>query len=128
MAPSAGLGVTRCAMPPRAARRSATVTARGPTGPHAVDGPLPGAPVPRAASTLPKRVRKDKADAHTGRWCNCVRLKAFAIMMVLSDSEIIVAHRSRSAQGWVHFITTKGDEVTWITHGSSQVYKSWGVP
>src|SRR5216683_7511510 len=26
--------------------------------------------------------------------------------MVLSDSEIIVAHRSRSAQGRVHFITT----------------------
>src|SRR5215831_13332339 len=27
--------------------------------------------------------------------------------MVLSDSEIIVAHRSRSAQGRVHFITTE---------------------
>src|SRR4030095_16634143 len=27
--------------------------------------------------------------------------------IVLSDSEIIVAHRSRSAQGRVHFITTR---------------------
>jgi hypothetical protein len=30
--------------------------------------------------------------------------------MVLSDSEIIVAHRSRSAQGRVHFITTERQE------------------
>jgi hypothetical protein len=34
--------------------------------------------------------------------------------MVLSDSEIIVAHRSRSAQGRVHFITTTRCENCWI--------------
>jgi len=44
-----------------------------PTRPHAVDEPLAGGPVTRAEKTLPKRVRKDKASAHTDRWCGRVR-------------------------------------------------------
>src|SRR5262249_47371301 len=117
MAPSTGLGVTNCAMPPRTAvdasapaapvrrggggraGRACLVLARlawaigdllareaaaggaeicdghgpKPTSPHAVGGPLPMAPVTRAERTLPKRVRKDKASTHTGRWCDGVR-------------------------------------------------------
>jgi hypothetical protein len=117
MAPSAGLGGTNCAMPPRTAvdasapaapvRRGDEVVAgraclalahlawaigallvreaawggaevcdghgTKPTSPHAVDEPLLGAPVTRAKRTLPKRVRKDKARTHIGRWCDCVR-------------------------------------------------------
>src|SRR5437870_9749396 len=117
MAPSSGLGVTSCAMPPRTALDASAPAApvrRGdgvlaarvclalaclawairdllareaasggaqvcdghgtrPTSPHAVDGHRRVAPVTRAESTLPKRVRKDKAGAPTGRWEKRVR-------------------------------------------------------
>src|SRR6266568_1860076 len=52
------------------------------------------------------------------RWFHWTRL---LWLYGFTDRELIVAHRSRSAQGRVHFITTRFTSITWISLPMSRI-------